>query len=359
VADPDKTEKATPKRRAKARRDGVVAKSAEINQTAVLVATLAALAIEAPRLFRQMEAIMHDGLARTANPDAVVHGGLGALSMWAIKVTATAAAPVLLVGAFAALAANVFQVGFKFSGKAIRPSLQKINIGSGLKQLFSPRKGVELAKALAKLLIIGGVAGLTLWSKLPRMGLLVGMPPGELISETAHLLLSIAIRVSAALVVLSAIDYAVQKRTYEKRLRMTKEEIKQEGKEGNLPPEVRAKIRQKQIDQARRRMIAEVPDADVVVVNPTHFAVALKYDGSKAAPEVVAKGVDNVALKIREVADEAGVPIVHQPPLARALYAGVEIGAQIPEEFFGAVAEVLAFVFRTARRKRRRVAAAV
>jgi flagellar biosynthetic protein FlhB len=357
MADPDKTEKATPKRRGKARRDGVVAKSAEINQTAVLVATLAALAVEAPRLLRQMEAIMHDGLARTANPDAVVHGGIGGLSMWAMKVTATAAAPVLLVGALAAILANVGQVGLKFSGKAIRPSLNKINIGSGLKQLFSPKKGVELAKALVKLAIIGSVAGLTLWSKLPRMGLMVGMPPGQLISTAAHMLLSIAIRVSAALVVLSAIDYAFQKRSYEKRLRMTKEEVKQEGKEGNLPPEVRGKIRQKQMEQARRRMIAEVPDADVVVVNPTHFAVALKYDGSKAAPEVVAKGVDNVALKIREVAEEAEVPIVHQPPLARALYADVEIGDQIPEQFFGAVAEILAFVFRTARRRRRRLAA--
>jgi flagellar biosynthesis protein FlhB len=357
VADPDKTEKATPKRRAKARRDGTVAKSAEINQTAVLVATLAALAVEAPRLFRQMEAIMHDGLARTANPDAVVQGGLGSLVMWAIRVTATAAAPVLLVGAFAAVAANVAQVGFKFSGKAIRPSLSKINIGSGLKQLFSPKKGIELAKALAKLVIIGGVAGLSLWSKLPRLGLLVGMPPGQLISDASHMMLSIALRVSAALVVLSAIDYVFQKRSYEKRLRMTKQEVKQEGKEGNLPPEVRAKIRQKQVEQSRRRMISEVPDADVVVVNPTHYAVALKYDGSKAAPEVVAKGVDHIALKIREVAEEAGVPIVHQPPLARALFAGVEIGGQIPEEFFGAVAEVLAFVFRTARRKRRRSAA--
>ena len=357
MADPDKTEKATPKRRAKARRDGAVAKSAEINQTAVLVATLAALAIEAPRLFRQMEGIMHDGLARTANPDAVVHGGLGALTMWAIKVTATAAAPVLLVGAFAAVAANVAQVGFKFSGKAIRPSLQKINIGTGLKQLFSPKKGIELAKALVKLVIIGGVAGMTLWSKLPRMGLLVGMTPGQLISETSHTLLSIALRVSAALVVLSAIDYVFQKRSYEKRIRMTKQEVKQEGKEGNLPPEVRGKIRQKQMEAARRRMMAAVPDADVVVVNPTHFAVALAYDGSKAAPEVVAKGVDNVALKIRELAEEAGVPIVHQPPLARALHAGVEIGSQIPEEFFGAVAEVLAFVFRTARKRRRRAAA--
>ena len=353
MADPDKTEKATPKRRNKARNDGVVAKSAEINQTAVLVATLAALAVEAPRLFRQMEVIMHDGLARTANPDAVVHGGLGGLSMWAIKVTATAAAPILVVGALAAVVANVAQVGFKFSGKAIRPSLSKINIGAGLKQLFSPKKGIELAKALVKLLIIGGVAGFTLWSRLPRMGLLVGMPPGELISQTSHLLLSIALRVSAALIVLSAIDYVFQKRSYEKRLRMTKQEIKEEGKEGNLPPEVRGKIRQKQMEAARRRMMAAVPDADVVVVNPTHFAVALSYDGSKAAPEVVAKGVDHVALKIRELAEEAGVPIVHQPPLARALYADVEIGAQIPEQFFGAVAEVLAFVFRTARRRRR------
>jgi flagellar biosynthetic protein FlhB len=245
-------------------------------------------------------------------------------------------------------------VGLKFSGKAVRPSFNRLNVAAGLKQLVSKQRGVELAKSLAKLAIVGGVAGMTLWSRLPKLGLLVGMPPGELLVQLSHLVLSIAFRVVGALVLVAAADYVWQKRHFEKQLRMTKQEVKEEAKEGNLPPEVRGKLRQKQAEQARRRMLAEVPTADVVVVNPTHYAVALRYDGSTAAPEVVAKGVDHVALKIREVAEEAGVTIVHEPPLARALYRDVEIGHQIPEEFFGAVAEVLAFVFRTARRQRRR-----
>jgi flagellar biosynthetic protein FlhB len=354
MADPDKTEKATPKRRGKARGEGSVARSTEVNSTAVLLATFAALAIEAPKLLTKMEGIMHDGLVRTGQPGLIENGaGLGSLTTWTMKSVAGAAAPVVLFAALAGIVASVAQVGLKFATKPLKPSLKPLNVGAGLKALASKQKLVDLAKSVVKLAIIGGVAGSTLWGKLGTLGLLVGMPPGAMLAQIAHLVLSIAIRVIAVMVLVAVFDYVWQKRRFEKNMRMTKHEVKEEGKEGNLPPEVRSRLRQKQAEQARRRMLAEVPTADVVVVNPTHYAVALRYDGSTAAPEVVAKGLDHVALKIREIAEEAEVPIIEQPPLARSLYRDVEIGNQIPEEFFGAVAEILAFVFRTARRTRR------
>lgn len=358
MAGAEKTEKPTGKRRNKARSEGQVAKSHEVNQTAVLLATLATLALTAPKLLGRTESIMHDGLVRTASPGLVERGaGLHQLTGWALKAVLGASLPIFLAAAGAGILASVAQVGLKFSGKAIKPTFKNLNVARGLKQLVSPQKGVELIKSLAKLAIVGVVAGLALWSRLPRLGLLVGMPPGALLVNLSQLIFSIAIRVVAALIVVAAADYAYAKHKFEKGLKMTKEEVKQEAREADLPPEIRGKIRGKQLEQARRRMLADVPTADVVVVNPTHFAVALRYDGAKAAPEVVAKGVDHLALRIREVAEEAGVTIVHEPPLARALYRDVDLGQQIPEEFFGAVAEVLAFVFRTARRGRRRLGA--
>jgi flagellar biosynthesis protein FlhB len=161
----------------------------------------------------------------------------------------------------------------------------------------------------------------------------------------------VARRIAVAYLVIAIIDYAYQRHRHEKSLKMSKEDVKEEGKQQSLPPEVRGAIRRRQIQAARARMMSAVPQADVVVTNPTHFAVALKYDSAKAAPEVVAKGPDLVAAQIRKVAKEHGIPVIEDPPLARALHAGVEVGQEIPEEFFQAVAQLLAFVFRVAGRR--------
>jgi flagellar biosynthetic protein FlhB len=359
MADPEKTEKATPKRRQKALGEGRVAKSNEVNQTAVLLATLLVLAFEAPKMLAACESIMHDGLARTGNPSVLEGGsGLGGLSSWGMTSALHAVYPVALAAVAAGVIAGVAQAGFHFRTKALKPSFSRLNVARGLKQMVSKQKGVELLKSLAKLAVVGAVAGLTLWSRLPHLGLLVGMPPGQLLASLAHLIFSIAIRVVSVLVLIAAIDLVWQKRQFANSLKMTKQEVKNEAKEQDLPPEVRGKIRSKQAEQARKRMLAAVPTADVVIVNPTHYAVALRYDGSQTAPEVVAKGLDHLALRIREIATEHEVTIVHQPPLARALYRDVELGELIPEEFFSAVAEVLAFVFRTAKRRRKRLTSA-
>jgi flagellar biosynthetic protein FlhB len=184
-------------------------------------------------------------------------------------------------------------------------------------------------------------------------GSLVGLSPAGILVGISKLVLSIGIEVGAALFVVAALDYIWQKHKLEKSLKMSKDEVKREAREADLPPELRGQIKRKLSEGVRKRMMAAVPTADVVVVNPTHYAVALRYDPTKAAPEIVAKGVDELARTIRRIAEEAGVTIVHEPPLARALYRDVELGKMIPEEFFQAVAEVLAFVFRTAGRRRR------
>jgi flagellar biosynthetic protein FlhB len=261
--------------------------------------------------------------------------------------------PIVAVAAAVGIITNVAQVGLRFSTKSIKPSFTKLNLFTGLKRMFGKNQLVELAKSIAKVAIVGTVAGLALWTSLPSFGLLVGSSPGSIVADIGQTVLSIGYEAGGALAVIAILDYIWQRRKFEKMTRMTKEEIKREVREADLSPELRGMIRRRQGEAARRRMLADVPTADVVVVNPTHFAVALRYDGTKPAPEVVAKGIDHLALTIRRIAEEAGVTIVHQPQLARALHRDVELGQMIPDQFFHAVAEVLAFVFRTAGRRRR------
>jgi flagellar biosynthetic protein FlhB len=220
----DRTEKPTPKRRKKAREEGRVAKSAEIGSASVLVATMAALAFTAPSLLSQCEAVMRDGLSRSGTPGSASSG----LAMWGMMAFAKAAAPVVLAAAAAGVAASVFQVGLRFTPKALRPSFKKLNPAEGLKRMFGPNQAVELVKSIAKVAIVGAVAGTAVWSRLPTLGGLVGLPPGELLVTLAHLLLSIALRAVGAFAVVAAADYAWQRRKHEKSLKMSKQDVKQE-----------------------------------------------------------------------------------------------------------------------------------
>ncbi|MDX6554781.1 MAG: flagellar biosynthesis protein FlhB [Miltoncostaeaceae bacterium] len=347
------TEKATPKRRDEARKKGQVARSMDVNSAVVLLAAFGLLALLAPRMLDQMRTIMADGLTHTADPSMASKEGIGELTMWAIRSTAGALAPIALPLMLAGVIAGLVQSKPNVSMQALKPTWSKINPVAGLKRMFSPASAFELVKAIAKTTIVGLVAFLAVWPRIPEMAGLVGLPPAAMLSEVARLIFHVGIRVAGALIVLAIADLAFQKWRHERSLRMTVDAVKQEARQTDLPPEVRSQIRRRQMDQARTRMLADVPTADVVVVNPTHFAVALRYDASKAAPQVVAKGADLVAKAIREAAEKVGVPILSEPPLARALYKEVEVGHQIPEAFFAAVAEVLAFVYRTAARRRR------
>ena len=246
--------------------------------------------------------------------------------MSSMRSFAVAVAPVVLAAAATGIVASVAQVGLHFSTKSLQPSFNKLNVFTGLKRMFGVNQVVELGKSLSKIMIVGVVAGTAFWSHMTEFSGLVGLQPGLLLVAVSKLVLSIGLRVAVALFVVAALDYIWQRHKFEKSLKMTKDEVKREAREADLPPELRGQIRKKLTEASRRRMMTDVPTADVVVVNPTHYAVALRYDPTKSAPEVVAKGIDELALTIRRIAEEAGVTIVHQPPLARALYRDVELG---------------------------------
>ena len=353
MADPSKTEKATPKRRGDARRKGNVAKSTDLNGAVVLTAGLIALAFMGPRVVAGTGTAMRTIFGQIANPgQATSAPGLHALEQIALNTILTTVAPIAGMCMFAAFVVNVAQIGFKPTFQPLKPTFGKLNPISGFRNLFGPRMPFEGAKAIAKVSAVGAVVAIALIPQLTHLGASVGTPPaalGQLISSS---IMSIAIRAAIAYLAIAVIDLIWQRRRHAKSLKMTKQEVKEESRQADLPPEVKRAIRRRQIQAARARMMAAIPQADVVVTNPTHFAVALQYDGSHPAPVVVAKGQDLVAKQIRRIAEEHNIPIVPDPPLARALHKSVEIGQMIPAELYAAVAQVLAFVYKMAGRRR-------
>jgi flagellar biosynthesis protein FlhB len=351
MAASDKTEKATPKKRAEARRKGSVAKSADLNGAVVMMAALFALSATAPHLVATLQTSLREAFQLIATPGVVDHRGLGPLLSEQLGSAALAAAPVIFTCIAAGLVVNIAQVGGKPHMTALKPDPKRLNPLQGFKSIYGPNALFEGAKSIAKVSAVGAVTALAVLPKFDEYGALVGMPPTELMPTLAHTVLGIAQRAGMAYLLIGVVDYVYQRYRHEKSLKMDKQEIKDEHKSTELPPEVRGAIRRRQMQAARARMMADVPTADVVVTNPTHFAVALKYDAEKAAPEVVAKGSDLIARKIRELAADSGVPVISDPPLARSLHATVEVGHLIPEELYQAVAQLLAFVYRTARRR--------
>jgi flagellar biosynthesis protein FlhB len=218
--------------------------------------------------------------------------------------------------------------------------------------MFSPNSAVEAVKSTLKVSAVGAIVAIALFPKLDEMAALVGMPADAFLPHLAQLILQLAQRAGLAYLAIAAADFFWQRHRHEKGLRMDKEEVKQEHKQQELPNEIRMAQRRRAMELARARMMDAVPTADVVVTNPTHYSVALKYDSDNPAPIVVAKGTDHLALRIRRAAAEYGVEVVPDPPLARALYASVDVGRMIPEEMFAAVAQLLAYVYKVAGARR-------
>ncbi|HWK26933.1 MAG TPA: flagellar biosynthesis protein FlhB [Solirubrobacter sp.] len=345
----DKTEKATPKKRDDARKKGQVARSVDINGAAILIAGLIALSAFAPRAMDQMRRAMVGVIDLTTRPDVVNREGIGELFWLVGRHVGLALLPVAGACFAAGLFAAVAQVGFKPSPQALKPDFKRLNPASGIKNLFNPQHfAFETAKNVAKTTIVGAIAALALFPKLDELAATVGTPPEQLVPEVAGTVMAIAQRAAVAYLVLAVIDFVYQRYKHEKGLRMDKQELKQEFKQQQLPAEIKSAQRRKAMELARGRMMDAVPTADVIVTNPTHFSVALKYEAGTAAPVVVAKGVDHLAFKIRERAADAGVMVVPDPPLARTLYATVDVGRPIPEDLFHAVAQLLAYVYRVA-----------
>jgi flagellar biosynthetic protein FlhB len=347
----DKTEKATPKRQADARKKGQVARSMDLNGAVVLLASLMVLSAMAPGMVDGLKRMMSTTLLMIKTPGVVSKDGLGPIVIDNALVMARVIGPVALVCLVTGLVVNVAQVRWHPSFHPLQPSPKKINPLQGAKKLFGKQLLFETGKSIAKVGAVGGITALALFPKFDELASLVGMPPAQLLPHIASLVLGIAQRAGAAYLLIAIVDYVWQKYRHNKDLKMSKEEVREEAKGAETPAEVKGAIRRRQMEQARQRMMDDVPTADVVVTNPTHYAVALRYDGDKLAPEVVAKGKDLIAFQIRRIAEAHGVPVIADPPLARGLHKSVDIGHQIPEEFFQAVAQLLAFVYRVAGRK--------
>jgi flagellar biosynthetic protein FlhB len=348
----DKTEKATPKKKADARKQGQVARSQDINGAVVMLAGIFALGATGPGIAERLGDVMRRTLMLGADPEAVRLGSIGTLFSDIGTQVALSVAPIVAACMVAGIVASVAQVGLKPTPMALQPKPQRLNPVSGFKQIMGPHAIFETGKNIVKIAVVAVVVLTSLLPHLPEMASMVGMSPIELGTRLVSDIHGIALRAAAAYLVIGFVDYLYQRWRTEKSMRMDKQEVRDESKGQDLPAEVRGAIRRRQMQASRARMMEAVPTADVVITNPTHFSVALRYDGSGAAPEVVAKGQDVIALRIRELAAEHGVPVIPEPPLARSLYASCEVGDMIPEELFAAVAQVLAYVYRVAGRRK-------
>lgn len=343
----DKTEKATPKKRRKAREEGQVLQSREMTSAIVLLCLFITMRIAGSFMYEQI----YENFGVYFNDyqnlsDLFSIKGITKLSMDIILRFVKIVAPIFFVALITGIASGYAQVGFLFTTKTLSFKFNRINPLSGFKKIFSLRSVTELVKSILKIVIIGYIGYSYLTSEAKNILNTMDM---DVISIAAYIgitSMNVAIRMCIAMLLLGILDYGYQWWEYEKNLKMSKQEVKEEHKESEGNPEVKGKIRQKQRQMALRRMLQDIPKADVVITNPTHFAVAVKYDPKISdAPKVVAKGQDYIALRIKEIAKENKVEIVENKPLARTLYSAVEIGDKIPPELFQAVAEVLAFVY--------------
>lgn len=344
--DQERTERATPRKREEARKKGQVARSREVVSAAVLSACLICLYFQASgtmeRLMNMMRSAFRRSIAVTLNADTVP-----ALFSQTVLEVLILLAPLFLTVVLAGLAANTFQVGFQITAESVTPKLSKINPQEGFKRLFSLQSFMELVKSVMKLAIVGFVAYLSVRSELNQIIPLMDQSTPDIARFIGRISFRILGTTCVILAFLAVLDYAYQRWEHERSLRMSRQELKDETKETEGDPLIKSRIRRIQQEMARKRMMAAVPKADVVITNPTHLAVAIQYDPERmAAPTVVAKGRGFVAATIREVAERSGVPVIENKPVAQVLYKMVDVSGVIPENLYKAVAEILAFVYR-------------
>jgi len=342
----DKTEKATPKKREEARKKGEVAKSRELPSVAVLLAGLITITIFGSYMYTHIQIIMRGSFSLPILNDLNIPDFM-VFAQKMITLFILTISPLLAAIFITAILSNIMQVGFMLSGELIKPKLSKLDPIKGLGRLFSKQSFMELFKSLLKLAIVGGVAYLTVRAEMKNVHLLGDMEFNAIIAYILFTIFKIFIRCTLAMILLVAIDYTFQKWEFEKKLKMSKKEVKDEFKRTEGDPLIKSRIRSIQMQMARKRMMQEVPKADVVITNPTNLAVALKYDSSvMGAPKLLAKGAGKIAKRIRELAEEHDIPVVENKELARSLYSLVEIGQEIPPTLYEAVAEILAYIYR-------------
>ncbi|MFM0740353.1 flagellar biosynthesis protein FlhB [Paraburkholderia xenovorans] len=350
-SDLEKTESATPRRLQKAREEGQIVRSRELSTFALLSAGFfgvwgmsSSIGEHLQQMLRASFTFDHASVFETRRM-LIGAGAAGREGLYALL-------PILAFTGAAALLSPLALGGWQLSAKGLEPKFNRLNPITGLGKIFSINGPIQLGMSLAKTLVVGLIGGTAIWNRREEVLALATQPLHLALANTVHLIAVCCGMTVAGMFVIAALDVPYQLWQFHKKLRMTKEEVKREHRESEGDPHVKGRIRAQQRAIARRRMMTNVPKADVVVTNPTHFAVALQYtDGEMRAPKVVAKGVNLVAARIREIAAENNVPLLEAPPLARALYHNVELNREIPGPLYGAVAEVLAWVYQLRRFK--------
>ena len=340
----EKTEEPTSNKRADARKKGQVGRSQELNTAFVLLVGFFTLKLLWDSIYLSIASYttyVFTNLNQSVDTENIIHIFIGI-----IVVLAKTAFPIMLAIMLIGLAINFFQVGLNFNTESIEFKLDKLNPINGFGRIFSKRSLVELAKSFFKILVIGFFLYRFIHEQILAMPQFMFFDLTTSLALVAEIIFQMAFIVIGVIMIMALMDYGYQKWQTTQDLKMTKQEVKDEMKQSEGDPQIKGKIRQKQRQMAMARMMKEVPKADVIVTNPTHYAIALSYQQGMSAPLVVAKGQDLVAQRIKEIAREARVPIIENKPLARAIYAAVQIGDAIPQELYQAVAEVLAYVYR-------------
>lgn len=347
----EKTEPATAKKLKDAREEGQVAKSKELSAAVDLIALFLVLKVFVSYIGQGLLE-MFPGIYNKI-PD-IINDSAGGMSIFSAKtvinnsmlVILKILAPVFIVGVLCCILINIFQVGWKVTTKPMKPKGSKLNPINGFKRIFSKDSLFELVKSIAKIALIGYVAYTSIKDHQNELFLLYDIPLMQVIILVGTIVIDAGLKISIVYLVVGIADWLYQKHKFKEEMKMTKQEVKDEYKNTEGNPEIKGRQRSKMREASQRRMMQNIPTADVVITNPTHLAVAIKYDAEKnSAPVVVAKGEDYLAMKIREKAKENNIEIVENKPLARMLYANVDVGAEVPPELYQAVAEVLAFVY--------------
>lgn len=345
-SDQEKTEQPTAKKRADAKKDGQVPRSRELNTTLMLMAGSIALISMGDGMGRSLADLMVSGLRLDRNQIFETGSMLTKMSD-SLLMAFTMLLPFIILLVAVAIISPALLGGFSFSGKALAPKFSKLDPIKGMKKLFSANGLMELVKALLKVLLIGSISIVIIWSQIDTLMGLGNLGFKELFARAVEIVGWTFLFISSSMIIIALIDAPFQIWQNTKKLRMTKQEIKDENKNSEGDPELKGKVRAMQQEMAMRRMMQEIPKADVIVTNPTHYAVAIKYDDqSMSAPRLLAKGHDEVAARIREIAEENNVPIFEAPPLARAIYFTTDLDQEIPAALYQAVAMVLAYIYQ-------------
>ena len=341
----EKTEDPSEKKLRDAHQKGNVAKSQEVNSWFMMLAATLAIAIFANGMGTSLTKGLHAFLAK-AHDFALDGTSMPIIMEGVLWVIWEAIYLPFLLFIIAAISSNLIQHGLIFSTESIQPKLSKISPLAGFKRLFSIMSLVNFSKSLFKLTLVTVVIGGIMWPKRDSLDVMVSMDPAAILPHVKNIGLQILVTVVVVYSVIAVLDYAYQRQQWWNKLKMTMQEVKDEHKQQEGDPAIRSRIRQIRLERGRKRMMAAIPDANVIITNPTHFAVALKYEKGMGAPVCLAKGIDALALKMRTLGEELNIPIVENPPLARALHSSVEIDEEIPPEHYKAVAEVIGYIMR-------------